>query len=99
MKNRIIIASDDDVEIRLYQMQDIKKEMKLLKAKEDLLKQEVIDGYFYRFESYRTKDGLELATYKSYKSERFQQTIFKDSQPELYKQYSQTKTIFDFRLK
>ncbi len=96
---RIIIHANEDVEIRLYQMKDLKEEIKESSAKLDLLKQYVIDSYFREFESYHTKDGLELATYKLERSQRFAQKKFESDHKDIYELYKEPMEIYKFLLK
>lgn len=89
----------ESTETKLLRMKELSLSIKELQAEYDMLKGEVIDGYFNDYPEYRTNKGLLLASYKASESNTFQQAKFKADYADLYEIYCEKKVRLTFLLK
>ncbi len=87
------------IENKLARMKELQQSIKVLQAEFDLLKGEVIEGYFVDHEAFKTPKGLLLASFKAVEMHIFNQTKFKSDYPTLASQYTETKLSQRFLLK
>ena len=94
-----LISNEQSIEPKLIRMKQLNDEIKVLKAEFDMLKEDVIESYLITHQSYKTKKGLELATYTHYQQKTFNSNKFKQDFPDIYDGYKEEKTIYKFLLK
>jgi hypothetical protein len=95
----ITLPGVKSIESNLFRMKELSDSIKSLQAEYDMLKKEVIDGYFCNNDTFMTSKGLVLATYKEQIRTQFLTTEFKKAKPELYEQFCDLKSVKTFLLK
>jgi hypothetical protein len=93
------LIANAEIKSIIVEYRDIDLEIKKLEAELKQLKTLLLEGYIKDYHEVATTQGLVLCTYKPYDMAQFQQSKFKEENIELYKQYSEIKTIRKFDLK
>ncbi len=91
----------NDTETKLRRMKKLDEKIKELKAEFDMLKTEVVEGFFIptNAKDYKTDKGLILASRIQYLDSRFNTTKFRADHPLIFDRYKEEKIIFKFLLK
>lgn len=87
------------IENKLSRMKELQQSIKVLSAELDMLKSEVIDGYFVEHDEFKTERGLLLASFKAVEMNIFNQSKFKCDHPDIAKLYTEVKLSQRFLLK
>lgn len=87
------LTASQEVESLITQFKSLKHEEKIIQAKLETLKKQLIKDYFIHSDTIVTDYGLVLGTYKSQIRIQFDTTRFKYDNADLYDSYCEPKEI------
>ncbi len=102
MTNLAVVSNDStiiSIDAKVERMKQLQIEIKILTTEFDLLKKEMIAGYFSNHTQYVTSSKLIVVTYKPQDREVFNQTRFKLDHEQMFFAYRETQQVYTFAVK